>query len=117
MGKQVFHEETIVIPQRETGLSFDSLLRFPDVHFPPGKFKMCLCDENLGNGKNCTNPRDYDIELGVVHSTGLYCLEAHQELRRHGYDDGVSCRNQWYGGLDCGAYWAAEPNTAPVDVV
>jgi len=86
-----------LLPATDFGFSWDRMLRFHPVQFKSGgTFKLCFCDsEILGPGGVCSSERDYKIEVGTIHASGVSCLIAKPKLQR------VSCTEQHWGGLRC----------------
>jgi len=92
--------------QQLTELSFafswNQLLRWRSVSFATGgTFKLCFCDsEHLTiqaqqYNSACRSVRDYAIEIGTIHVSGVSCLLSDPRFQR------VACKSQYYGGLRC----------------
>merc|ERR1719146_221721 len=93
-----------LIAGEDPGISWDKLLRFDAVEFMAGgEFKLCFCDPSLLPSGICSAPKDYKIEVGKVHATGLECLLTNPKMQRG------TCVPQMYGGLRC--YDGAVPST------
>jgi hypothetical protein len=84
-----------------TPSTHSTVLRFPGVTLAAGRYKVCFCDSALGN---CASPAAYDVEVGLVHASGISCLLSEPRLRN------VDCVSQFHGGLRC----ADRQVTAPV---
>jgi len=86
-----------LLPAADLGFSWDKMLRFKPIQFKSGgTFKLCFCDSSiLGPGRVCSTERDYKIEVGTIHASGVSCLIANPKLQR------VSCTDQKHGGLRC----------------
>jgi hypothetical protein len=94
--------------------SWDAMLRFKSLKFTSGgTFKVCFCDSSLlPEGAVCSSEKDFSIQVGLVHSSGVSCLLEYEALQR------VSCVSQMYGGLRCYAKYAVpEPELPVVDSV
>ena len=71
------------------GFSWGDLLRFKPVQFKSGgTFKLCFCDATLTADGVCMTEKDYKIEVGTIHASGVSCLIADPKLQR------VSCTPQ-----------------------
>lgn len=103
------HEErpTQGLAPIDFGFSQGNLLRFDNLHFPAGRFKLCFCD-SMGEPAACATDADFALEVGVVHSSGLSCLldDPHVANRR------TTCAEQAHGGLRC---YAGHYEEAPAD--
>jgi hypothetical protein len=89
--------------------SWDAMLRFKGMKFlNGGTFKVCFCDSALlPEGATCSSEKDFSIQVGTVHASGVSCLLAKESLRR------VNCVEQLYDGLRCyGSYPAPMPALA-----
>jgi len=94
----------------DSGGSSDSVLRFAPLELEPGTYKACFCDAASAGGP-CTEAKDYAVELGKVHVSGLSCLLEDTQLRT------ATCYEQIYGGLSCATSPARIPApVAPADV-
>lgn len=72
--------------------SSSSVLRFSPVTVSRGgRYKICFCDSTLGN---CARPKDFSIEVGTLHCSGVSCL-LEAGLRDQ------TCAPQDEGGLAC----------------
>lgn len=83
------------------------MLRFKPIRFASGgTFKLCFCDPKLlAAGRACRAIRDFAVEVGTIHSSGVSCLIGNAKLRR------ASCVEQFHGGLRC--YKSDAPRPAP----
>merc|ERR1719281_2155426 len=78
------------------GFSWGALMRFKPVQFKSGgTFKLCFCDASLTKDGACMVEKDYKIEVGTIHASGVSCLIKDPKLQR------VSCTPQAHGGLRC----------------
>merc|ERR1712078_614518 len=50
--------------------SHERLLRFPVTVPTGGSFKVCFCESEGA----CSEPEDFEVELGALHSSGISCL-------------------------------------------
>jgi hypothetical protein len=90
--------------------SSDSVLRFAPLELKPGTYKACFCDAAASDGP-CAEAKDYSVELGKVHVSGLSCLLENTQLRT------ATCYEQVYGGLSCATFPARVPaSVAPADL-
>jgi hypothetical protein len=90
------------------GFSWGDLLRFKPVQFKSGgTFKLCFCDATLTADGVCMTEKDYKIEVGTIHASGVSCLIADPKLQR------VSCTPQAHGGLRCYEHMDAPMPEAP----
>jgi hypothetical protein len=90
------------------GFSWGDMLRFKPVQFKSGgTFKLCFCDASLTADKVCMTEKDYKIEVGTIHASGVSCLIADPKLQR------VSCTPQAHGGLRCYEHIDAPMPDAP----
>jgi hypothetical protein len=90
--------------------SSDSVLRFAPLELKPGTYKACFCDAAASGGP-CEEAKDYAVELGKVHVSGLSCLLENTQLRT------ATCYEQVYGGLSCATFPARVPApVAPADM-
>lgn len=86
---------------RDLGYSWPHLARFaPITARTPGSYRVCLCDSQL---RSCASYKDFLIEVGELHVSGVACLLEHAEFRRDG------CAEQYHGGLRCGIPTPAFP--------
>jgi len=70
-----------------------STLRFSPIRVQlAGRYKVCFCDETLGN---CDGRDDFSVELGTLHASGVSCLLEDAGLRT------TECGQQEEGGLRC----------------
>merc|ERR1719158_1404249 len=94
---QAKEEARRLLPAADLGFSWDKMLRFKPLQFKSGgTFKLCFCDSAiLGPGRVCSTEKDYKIEVGTIHASGVSCLIANPKLQR------VSCTGQRHGGLRC----------------
>jgi hypothetical protein len=90
-------KERRLLPASDYGFSWDKMLRFKPIQFKSGgTFKLCFCDSSLlGPGEVCSSEKDYKIEIGTLHASGVSCLIANPKLQR------VACTDQMHGGLRC----------------
>lgn len=86
-----------LLAEPDTGTSWDAILRFKGASFATGgQFKACFCDpDTLADGQFCKSARDYRVELGTVHVSGVSCLIEDPKFQRG------TCVEQYYGGLRC----------------
>jgi hypothetical protein len=90
------------------GFSWGDLLRFKPVQFKSGgTFKLCFCDASITMEGVCMTEKDYKIEVGTIHASGVSCLIADPKLQR------VSCTPQAHGGLRCYEHIDAPMPEAP----
>lgn len=99
-----------LLPAADLGFSWDKLLRFRNITFKSGgTFKLCFCDSTiLGSRSVCTSEKDYKIEVGTIHASGVSCLIANPKLQR------VSCEDQKWGGLRCYSFMDAPKPPPPL---
>jgi hypothetical protein len=99
-----------LLPGKEQGFSWDKMLRFKPVEFKSGgTFKLCFCDSTiLGPGQVCSTEKDYKIEVGTIHASGVSCLIKNPKLQR------VSCEDQFHGGWRCYEHMEAPRPPPPV---
>merc|ERR1719316_1444389 len=73
-----------LLPASDYGFSWDKMLRFKPIQFKSGgTFKLCFCDSSLlGPGEVCSSEKDYKIEIGTLHASGVSCLIANPKLQR-----------------------------------
>jgi hypothetical protein len=93
-----------LMPAVDLGFSWEEMLRFKDIQFKSGgTFKLCFCDSSLlpGVGRACASERDYTVEVGMIHASGVSCLISNPQLQR------VSCTPQKHGGLRCYSFMDA----------
>jgi hypothetical protein len=90
------------------GFSWSDMLRFKPVQFKSGgTFKLCFCDASITMEGVCMTEKDYKIEVGTIHASGVSCLIADPKLQR------VSCTPQAHGGLRCYEHIDAPMPEAP----
>jgi len=97
---------TSILPVNDTGYSWEKMLRFPLMEFTSGgTFKLCFCDSSISV---CKSEKDYSVEIGTIHSSGVSCLIAKEELQR------VSCLSTYHGSsLRCYQPPMEAPNPVP----
>jgi hypothetical protein len=93
-----------VVVVKDHGFSWSNMLRFKGIKFlSGGTFKLCFCDSTLV--PSCKSERDFTIEVGKIHVSGVSCLISQPSLRS------AACVEQYYGdapkSLRC--YAAGEP--------
>jgi len=93
---------------KDYGFSWANMLRFPNITFKSGgTFKLCFCDSTLVPA--CKSERDFSIEVGKIHVSGVSCLISQPSLRN------AACVEQYYGDspkpLRC--YAGEPPNVSP----
>jgi hypothetical protein len=74
-----------LLPPVDLGYSWKQILRFKDLTFTTGgTFKLCFCDSTLlgGAATPCLTKKDYSVEVGKVHSSGVSCLLSQPKLQR-----------------------------------
>jgi hypothetical protein len=74
-----------MLPPTDLGYSWSQILRFPSLTFSTGgTFKLCFCDSTLlsGAATPCLTKKDYAVEVGKVHSSGVSCLLSQPKLQR-----------------------------------
>jgi len=103
---------TPLLPPKDLGYSWSELLRFKDLTFTTGgTFKLCFCDSTLlsGTATPCLTKKDYSVEVGKVHSSGVSCLLSQPKLQR------ATCVEMMHGAdpkpLRC--YSGAAPTLTP----
>jgi len=83
------------------GRSDKNVLRFAPMTFSSaGTFKVCFCDVAL-SGK-CESEKDYTVEVGKLHVSGISCLLDIPKLRR------TRCYEQYFGGFSCKEEWTPQ---------
>jgi hypothetical protein len=99
-----------LLPAADLGFSWENLMRFRDITFKSGgTFKLCFCDSTiLGSRSVCSSEKDYKIEVGTIHASGVSCLIANPKLQR------VSCEDQKWGGLRCYSFMDAPKPPPPL---
>jgi hypothetical protein len=100
-----------LMPAMDLGFSWESMLRFKDIQFKSGgTFKLCFCDSSIlpGVGRACASERDYTVEVGMIHASGVSCLISNPMLQR------VSCTPQMHGGLRCYSFMDAPSFEPPM---
>merc|ERR1719281_199914 len=85
------------------GFSWANMLRFKGITFKSGgTFKLCFCESTLV--PVCMSERDFSVEVGKIHVSGVSCLISQPSLRN------AACVKQFYGdepkSLRC---YAGEP--------
>merc|ERR1719313_2200571 len=93
-----------LMPAVDLGFSWENMLRFKEIQFKSGgTFKLCFCDSSIlpGVGRACASERDYTVEVGMIHASGVSCLISNPMLQR------VSCTPQMHGGLRCYSFMDA----------
>jgi hypothetical protein len=79
-----------VVVVKDHGFSWANMLRFKGITFQSGgTFKLCFCDSTLV--KACQSERDFPIEVGRIHVSGVSCLISQPSLRS------AACVEQYYG--------------------
>jgi hypothetical protein len=99
-----------LMPAVDLGFSWEAMLRFKDIQFKSGgTFKLCFCDSSLlAPGRACASERDYTVEVGMIHASGVSCLISNPMLQR------VSCTPQMHGGLRCYSFMDAPMYEPPM---
>jgi len=86
-------------PRTDTAAVADpNALMFTGIEFASGgTFKVCYCDSSLLPSElaSCTSHRDFTIEVGTVHSSGVSCLIREPRFQRN------TCVDQGDGSLRC----------------
>jgi hypothetical protein len=78
------------IEAEDHGYSWDKLLRFNKITFKTGgTFKLCFCDSSIQ--KTCSSKKDYSVQVGKIHASGVSCLIQEKSLRK------ASCVEQFHG--------------------
>jgi hypothetical protein len=100
-------DEKSILAVRDFGYSWEKMLRFKDLKFASGgTFKLCFCDSAIV-GRPCKSEKDYSVEIGTIHASGVSCLIAKKELQR------VNCLPTKHGSsLRCYQHGEA-PNPTP----
>jgi hypothetical protein len=78
-------EPAPLLPPMDLGYSWKEILRFKGLTFSTGgTFKLCFCDSTLlgGTATPCLTKKDYAVEVGKVHSSGVSCLLSQPKLQR-----------------------------------
>jgi len=84
-----------------------SVLRFAGLHLQTGgRAKVCFCDSQAAGGA-CTAKEHFNLELGVLHGSGVACLLGNAKLQR------ANCVPQYHGGLRCYDGSTPAPTVAP----
>jgi hypothetical protein len=79
-----------VVVVKDHGFSWSNMLRFKNITFQSGgTFKLCFCDSTLVPA--CRTERDFSIEVGKIHVSGVSCLISQPSLRS------AACVEQYYG--------------------
>jgi hypothetical protein len=79
-----------VVVVKDHGFSWSNMLRFKGITFQSGgTFKLCFCDSTLVPA--CKSERDFAIEVGEIHVSGVSCLISQPKLRS------AACVEQYYG--------------------
>lgn len=101
----------VELPPLDVGFSWNRLLRFAPVRFASGgTFKLCFCyPALLAAGRQCRALRDFSVEVGTIHASGVSCLIGNAKLRR------ASCVEQFHGGLRC--YQGDAPEQPPPPIL
>lgn len=82
--------------------SWDKMLRFKPLKIATGgTFKVCFCDSTLVPGGVCSTEKDFNVQVGLLHSSGVSCLLEKPSLHR------VTCKEQRWGGLRCYQQYSA----------
>jgi len=82
--------------------SWDKMLRFKPLKIATGgTFKVCFCDSTLVPGGVCKSEKDFNVQVGLLHSSGVSCLLEKPSLQR------VTCKEQRWGGLRCYQQYSA----------
>jgi hypothetical protein len=100
-----------LMPAVDLGFSWENMLRFKEIQFKSGgTFKLCFCDSSIlpGVGRACASERDYTVEVGMIHASGVSCLISNPMLQR------VSCTPQMHGGLRCYSFMDAPSFEPPM---
>jgi hypothetical protein len=87
-----------LLEREDLGYSWPEMLRFTGLTFTTGgTFKLCFCDSALigGVATPCLTKKDYAIEIGKVHSSGVSCLLSQPKLQR------AACVEMFHGGMRC----------------
>lgn len=85
-----------LLPQKDSGASWDEILRFNNITFSTGgQFKACFCDPDTLGDAYCKSEKDYKIEIGTIHVSGVSCLIENPKFQRG------TCVEQFHGGLRC----------------
>lgn len=75
---------------KDHGFSWANMLRFKGITFQAGgTFKLCFCDSTLVPA--CRSERDFTVEVGKIHVSGVSCLISQPSLRS------AACVEQYYG--------------------
>merc|ERR1719305_1162734 len=77
--------QAALLPPKDLGYSWSQTLRFKDLTFTTGgTFKLCFCASTLlaGTATPCLTKKDYAVEVGKVHSSGVSCLLSQPKLQR-----------------------------------
>jgi len=88
--------EAPLLPPVDIGYSWSEILRFKGLTFTTGgTFKLCFCDSTLlgGTATPCLTKKDYAVEVGKVHSSGVSCLLSQPKLQR------AACVEMMHGDL------------------
>jgi len=106
-------KSSLLLPATDLGYSFDKMLRFKDITFSSGgTFKLCFCDSSLLDGRQCQTERDYAVQVGTIHASGVSCLISNPLLQR------VSCAPQFWGDtLRCYSHLAQAPMPKPPPIL
>jgi hypothetical protein len=79
-----------VVVVKDHGFSWSNMLRFKGITFQSGgTFKLCFCDSTLVQA--CKSERDFSVEAGKIHVSGVSCLISQPALRS------AACVEQYYG--------------------
>jgi len=93
---QVDEEVILTANLNDWPFSWSQMLRFPSLTFTTGgTFKVCYCEHDRASNKLCNSVDDFDVEVGLVHSSGVSCLLTDSRFTS------ADCENQLYGGMRC----------------
>jgi len=105
-GRRAAAHDSLLAPQ-DLGYSWSKMLRFDNIQFNSGgTFKLCFCDSTL-TGNRCKSEKDFTVEVGKIHASGVSCLIAKPELQK------VSCATQAHGGYRCYNHLSEAPMPKP----
>jgi hypothetical protein len=83
-----------MLERKDLGYSWGQMIRFDKLTFTTGgTFKLCFCDSALIGAVStpCLTKKDYAIEVGKVHSSGVSCLLSQPKLQR------AECETMYHG--------------------
>jgi len=60
----------------------DRMLRFGPISLPAGRYKACMCDSHLLNGRECDGVEDYRVTVGDVLVSGINTLLHDSRMRK-----------------------------------